>query len=1077
MADAESSSVPLEVVLEAERMEIEEIRRRRSASAPLFDKGKAREAADAPSVPGAGKRTTAADIPLWEAGDEKWVEAVKEAHAANLVGVAFSGGGIRSATFNLGVLQALADLKLLHRIDYLSTVSGGGYIGGWLVAWTKRLQSFAEVQRRLATNRVHQVEDKEPTPIRFLRMFSNYLTPKLGIFSGDTWAMIGIYLRNMLLNQTVVLALLALLLLVPRAAEKWVRGVDDAQGYDPIWLWSAIILLLIAFLSILNNMEYLDRRDAGGARQLTKQGWVLALAGAPLFATAGLGALWQHIVSQGAGATGLPYGSAAAIGAILYGAIWLTATVVGLIYRAFLARCVSRIAERFAASEGKIRPMQGATGAMATTAAPAAPQAGSGWQLGEFLTMLLGALGAGALAGWLYALLSEKTQHWCAKEMLTAGVPLVLGVFLLAGTLQLGLMGTIFPDRGREWWGRLGGWLLLWGLAWAAIFWMALYFPNFITNDPQVKSLAAKYLTPTWIATTVGGVLAGKSRASGIPGTQSWKDRLAKVAPYVFVAGLLCWISWGIQRIQDMNLFADHATEPGAVTSSGFLVAFQVWISQNRLCVALAGCLLVALIMAWRVDVNQFSMHLFYRNRLVRCYLGASNQGRSPNRFTGFDRTDDIPLKALSVNADPQYDGPYPVLNASLNLVKGKDLAWQERKAESFVMTPRFCGYDVWLEEQDSPMMRNERAMSDEELKRREERENQSVVRRWLQRLDRFGYRPTEQYAFPPPFSGPYLGLAMGISGAAASPNMGSYTSIPVAFLMTVFNVRLGQWLGNPRDRRTWKRATPYLGLPYLVNELLAGTDDEAAYVYLSDGGHFENLGMYELVKRRCGLIIVCDAEADEEYCFGGLGNAIRKCRIDLGIDIVLDVADIKPKRAGWPSKKHYAVGTIHYENVDPEAPTGTIVYFKASLTGDEPTDVKNYARTHAAFPHEWTVDQWFSESQFESYRQLGYYEVISSIRSSELSGGAQVSASEESSRIPKDPVSAAIELAATKLAKAAATSLRAAAEAMTAVLPALRHDDSGVKAKSEEELLRAAFQAFGFDTSELNDAGKERVD
>jgi patatin-like phospholipase len=115
------------------------------------------------------------------------VKVIADAHRANLPGLALSGGGIRSATFNLGVLQALADLNLLSRIDYLSTVSGGGYIGGWLAAWTKRLGSFAEVQKRLAAKRVHQAEDREPEQIRFLRVFSNYLTPKVGPFSADTW--------------------------------------------------------------------------------------------------------------------------------------------------------------------------------------------------------------------------------------------------------------------------------------------------------------------------------------------------------------------------------------------------------------------------------------------------------------------------------------------------------------------------------------------------------------------------------------------------------------------------------------------------------------------------------------------------------------------------------------------------------------------------------------------------------------------------------------------------------------------------------------------------------------------------
>ena len=148
MPDADGP-MPLEAVLATERQEIDAIRRlrmRRIGERPVapFNKGKKRDAAKPPIVPVAGREATAADEPPWQtdADDKPWVDAIENAHSANHVGLAFSGGGIRSATFNLGVLQALADLKLLFRVDYLSTVSGGGYIGAWLAAWTKRRLSF-----------------------------------------------------------------------------------------------------------------------------------------------------------------------------------------------------------------------------------------------------------------------------------------------------------------------------------------------------------------------------------------------------------------------------------------------------------------------------------------------------------------------------------------------------------------------------------------------------------------------------------------------------------------------------------------------------------------------------------------------------------------------------------------------------------------------------------------------------------------------------------------------------------------------------------------------------------------------
>ena len=131
------------------------------------------------------------------------------ADADNLTGLAFSGGGIRSATFNLGILQGLAQKGLLHPFDYLSTVSGGGYIGSWLAALTHRLSSelnpsFDEVEKVLSPHKYEPDKLTEPYVLHWLRLYGNYLTPHKGVISGDTWAMLGTWLRNALLNQTIL---------------------------------------------------------------------------------------------------------------------------------------------------------------------------------------------------------------------------------------------------------------------------------------------------------------------------------------------------------------------------------------------------------------------------------------------------------------------------------------------------------------------------------------------------------------------------------------------------------------------------------------------------------------------------------------------------------------------------------------------------------------------------------------------------------------------------------------------------------------------------------------------------------
>lgn len=212
------------------------------------------------------------------------------------------------------------------------------------------------------------------------------------------------------------------------------------------------------------------------------------------------------------------------------------------------------------------------------------------------------------------------------------------------------------------------------------------------------------------------------------------------------------------------------------------------------------------------------------------------------------------------------------------------------------------------------------------------------------------------------------LGSLVAISGAAANPNMGFHTESAVAFLLTFFNVRLGWWAGVPQRMNWWKRQ---FNLSYVFFELFGTADTDDAYVNLSDGGHFENLGIYELVRRRCRLIIVGDGEQDGDYIFESLGMAIRRCRIDFDVDIQMDVSAIQPKEKGGLNWRHFVVGKINYPG---GAEPGYLVYVKSSFTGREPYDVKQYRYLHPDFPQQSTGDQFFDESQFESYRQLGLH-------------------------------------------------------------------------------------------------------
>jgi hypothetical protein len=207
---------------------------------------------------------------------------------------------------------------------------------------------------------------------------------------------------------------------------------------------------------------------------------------------------------------------------------------------------------------------------------------------------------------------------------------------------------------------------------------------------------------------------------------------------------------------------------------------------------------------------------------------------------------------------------------------------------------------------------------------------------------------------------------------------MGYHSSPLVTFVLTLLNVRLGAWLGNPGKAgdHSFQLGYPESSVRPIIDEALGLTSDTSPHVYLSDGGHFENLGLYEMVLRRCHYIVAIDAGQDPQCSFADLGEAVRKIRIDFGISIEFDEIDIFPRDQVLPEGRkgrNCAIGRICYSDLDgPKAADGVLLYIKPACYGDEPRDIYEYFKRSVTFPHESTSDQFFSESQFESYRMLG---------------------------------------------------------------------------------------------------------
>lgn len=840
---------------------------------------------------------------------------------APLSALCLSGGGIRSATFNLGVLQALARNKLLPEFDYLSSVSGGGYIASWLQAWIHRQQTTTGTAKEVFEELGGRAEEAvnplapEPKPVDHLRQFSNYLTPRLGLFSGDTWTAAATILRNLLLNWLVILPLLAALVVIPQGVYLLVQSTVS-PGLGRTLLYASLIAELLASFSIYYHRRFVRAPDTPSARYSLLCVLPVIVAAALLSFT-GLGYANGPAVVLDA-----PFWSEANRPILQFSLLWcMVIPLIGWLFVELLYRLRNDIA-----------PESKHTAKF------------------EFASLVISGLVIALLfAVVLRGLLLPFYNQPGLYVMLA--MPALLGLYLLARTLFVGLASmsetfvtgaapALVNDGDREWWSRLSGWILAVALGWIVLSGLCLFGQYLLDKVTD----AAKPLVAA--AGGISGVVAALLGSRDM--TPSSNDKkpsimqqvgLSLAAP-VFIVCVVIAISWATATlggwiVTNANVAAEAIfTDPMARQELLRHTGFQ-WFWALPCVLFLA-----AFIMGLVVNVNRFSLHGFYRNRLVRAYLGASHTNRKPDPFTGFDPSDNLRMHKLRPSEGAQR--LMPLINTTLNILRDGNLAWQERKAESFSITPFFCGN---FHE---------------------------------------GYRASAAYGGQ---GGISLGTAVTISGAAANPHMGYCSSPALAFVMSLFNVRLGAWLGNTNAEgdKTYHLPGPRQALSPMLGELFGYTTPDFNYVNLSDGGHFDNLGLYEVVLRRCRYIMVSDAGCDPDSKLGDLGNAIRKIRIDFGIPIRFEKEiEIYPNSSAKQGL-YCATARIEYDAVDKGTPPGRLLYIKPTLRGrgehPVPYDVYSYSKTVDAFPHESTSDQWFSESQFESYRALGFHSLEQILR------------------------------------------------------------------------------------------------
>lgn len=822
------------------------------------------------------------------------------------VGLALSGGGIRSATFALGVLQKLASKNSLRLVDYMITVSGGGYIGSCLSS----LMSFPEPDIPPADDNVSidqkafsnfNLSDNFPLSradqMHHLRKHGSFLVLREGLFRKDVLRAIGLFLVGIL--STFFLLTLPLLIIVG---------------------------LSIAYISLV-GIPHLS------ADCLNKIAW----APDQLFIPARIHAIVLGI--------GFLIGIAISFCIPLLHSLWKkTGGNLGETEEDYMERtCLTTVFTVFYLVAVGIF-----AGYVITSHTPVNPKY---FTFSSFLIPVLFCLGNFAGAAFFYTfIVAKRSSMWTLKSRSLLGASIAVMFNSIIVFLFLAIVA-----------------FCIWAVLGQHLNELLTFLPE--DKKPNLKTPPGMFFL---IVSAISFIL---TRLFALKGSAPKSDSgpIARLAAKIPL--LILQIAVPLFMFSVYMLCMEWSIKYGGIAC---------W--QNGLWLA-AGSLITLVVGGYLIDVNRLSIHYFYRDRLAETYLQTERHEAGELKLIRNDSS----MRIADLNCQGNYINnplPYHIILCSLNLAGSRDLARRTRKSDHFIFSREYCGSGST------------------------------------------GYVPTEKYRN----GNTKLSTAMTISGAAVGSNMGFQTSFARAFAMTLFNVRLGYWIVNPRvydeeqaarqeiiqfptekKPRTkwleedWKHKlfpfSPYLlekniWWPWFLRaELMGDTNSQGRLVNLSDGGHTgDNIGLYPLFQRRCRLIFASDAECDPGYSFSSLINAINQIYIDENVVVEIDVTQLRPDQKGDPGKAHYLIGKINYpadpdgEGPDAEESTGWLIYLKSSLIHNyykgtrneahhqlqglkhEPPAVQSFAIHSQDFPHETTADQFYDDDQFEAYRALGHH-------------------------------------------------------------------------------------------------------
>lgn len=857
--------------------------------------------------------------------------------AGRPIGLAFSGGGIRAATTCLGALQTLCRRRLLPWVDYLSTVSGGGYLGS-------ALSSLLSINRRKVSASALGLDDQ----YLFTATDRPYLTTRVKRFPfesrRDLQEPLHEELRGRFDGRVQLEHLRTHGDFLIRTKRLFHRDVLRALGTVFGGIFYHLLLGLLVLVAI-----------AGGylAVLYLMAGPIPAAGFSSLVGEPEVGTYWRLLFTFRAGGveSAGPFLSAVGVGVVMLTLTMILCSLIWSLPEAWFRRVGDSPEENREYHSLWALFFITLTIAVLVTKGVVVRD---GWQLAN-ITLPMGVY----IGGWLASLalhwvVSTRSFNRNQRSRFAAWKGILDYLTVVSVLVILVPFALAWINKGDEW--------------------------------PVKEALA-------WLGSLAGsGWLAKSALGKGGEGAAE-KVKLLQRLPEILrnlVLGVLVTVVvvLGLLLVAALILRLEAAAPLGPL-------AFRLSI--------LGAALGIFALLGLATDFNKLSLHFFYRDRLVETYLQTlgpvlrgADSAEVPGsldllRDNGEMRLVELhgshqdpaaasrPLRRSKAAPAEQEARPAPAayvaralpraLGPGERIIQALPFAPPARADEELAPVQAVTGAPLHLIVTCLNLTRSR------DMTRRSRKSDSFVFSKLFCGSDTTGYMDTRHYR-----SGETkLARALTVSGAAADSAMGFRTFFAQALAMTLFNVRLGQWIENPRYRngaRAFRREGWVFWPFYLLQELLGASDASHRLVHISDGGHTgDNLGIYPLLQRRCRLIVACDAERDLELGFGSFNEAVRQVEIDLGIKIDIDLGCLRPDKATGLSSRSFALGRITYPK-DSErqlaAGTGWLLLVKSSLCGCESEPILNYKKRHPDFPHQSTADLFYDDAQFEAYRALG---------------------------------------------------------------------------------------------------------